>query len=204
VGKSRSSTTHLSLSVMDSLSALFTPSSGTKSSVNTQAVKATIRKLAKGTQNGVKASETTREAMAALVADLEKVNPTKKLTSSSLIDGDWALLYTTNDGSSAGKLGPFVGTVFQEVDLDSAVYDNVVALGPLTGRLKATWSVESNTQWTVKFQTLVLSLFGIPLKQQELSAVGTWRMTYLDEDFRILYAQGGKNIKKENVYILAK
>ena len=29
-------------------------------------------------------------------------------------------------------------------------------------------------------------------------------MSYIDDDFRILYAQGGKNADKENIYILKK
>ena len=37
-----------------------------------------------------------------------------------------------------------------------------------------------------------------------LMYAGIWRTTYLDEDFRILYATGGKNTVKENVYILTK
>jgi hypothetical protein len=172
--------------------------------IDVEEVKVNMISLAHGTQNGVKASKETRVAMAELVAQLERANPTKKLTSSTLIDGDWKLLFTTNDGSSAGKVGPFMGTVTQEVDLSSSYYDNVVTLGPLRGRLSATWNVESSTVWTVEFQTLVLSLFNVPIKSQKLSAVGTWRMTFLDDDMRVLYAQGGKNVKKENMYVLTR
>ena len=34
--------------------------------------------------------------------------------------------------------------------------------------------------------------------------VGTWHMSYLDDNMRILYAIGGKNTVVENVYILTK
>jgi hypothetical protein len=31
--------------------------------------------------------------------------------------GKWRLVYTTTSGSSGGKLGPFVGSVTQDVDV---------------------------------------------------------------------------------------
>jgi hypothetical protein len=33
---------------------------------------------------------------------------------------------------------------------------------------------------------------------------GIWRMTYIDQNMRVLYAIGGKNTVKENVYVLIK
>jgi len=42
------------------------------------------------------------------------------------------------------------------------------------------------------------------LQKSLLGSVGIWRMTYLDESMRILYAQGGKNTVAENIYILSK
>jgi hypothetical protein len=57
----------------------------------------------------------------------------------------------------------------------------------------------------VKFLDLAITVFGIPVTKKSLvGSIGTWRMTYLDEDVRILYAQGGKNTVLENIYILAK
>lgn len=167
-------------------------------------LKEQLRSLTRGTKNGVEASATLRTEIAGLVTQLERTNKVKKLTSSPLIGGNWKLLFTTNDGSSAGKIGPFVGDVFQEVDLDKRSYNNLVNLGPLTGRLTATWDNLSDQLWKVKFQELDLILFGLKLKTSPLSAEGTWRMTYLDEDLRILFAKGGKNLEKENIYILSK
>ena len=75
----------------------------------------------------------------------------------------------------------------------------------MTGVLSATWLRKSNVLWIVQFQTIILKLFGIKLTEKSLSGTeGTWRNTYLDENFRILYAIGGKNTVKENVYILEK
>ena len=56
----------------------------------------------------------------------------------------------------------------------------------------------------VNFESVRFSVLGITLVQKDLSTVGIWRMSFLDDDFRILYAAGGKNVPKENIYILAK
>ena len=123
------------------------------------------------------------------------------------MDGTWTLLYTTNEGSSAGKLGPFVGTVEQEINLTDGIYYNRVTLGPklVRGTLSATWDVKNAKLWTVKFQDITFELFGIKVLQKSLGGtVGTWSMSYLDDNMRILYAIGGKNTVVENVYILTK
>ena len=63
--------------------------------------------------------------------------------------GMWNLLYTTTPGASGGKLGPFIGDVQQEVDIAEGLYVNYVRLGPLTGKLDATWDVINKQQWKV-------------------------------------------------------
>uniref|UniRef100_A0A7S4DWF7 Plastid lipid-associated protein/fibrillin conserved domain-containing protein n=1 Tax=Lotharella globosa TaxID=91324 RepID=A0A7S4DWF7_9EUKA len=177
-----------------------------KSSADVESLKTAIREKSKGTNNGVDASPARREEIAELLQELEAANPTRKLTSSPLISGSWKLLYTTNDGSSAGKIGPFVGDVVQNVELQDGEYVNIVSLanGAFRGVLTATWDNVSDKLWKVKFKDIKLELFGVVLQEKELPATGTWRMTYLDDDFRVLYAMGGKNQEKENVYVLAK
>jgi PAP_fibrillin len=161
----------------------------------------------KGTSNGVKASSEQRDKVNKIVNSLEKLNAVSNIASSPLMTGNWRLLYTTNDGSSAGKLGPFVGRVDQDVDISERKYINYVRIGggAIQGALTATWDNRSGKLWTVKFQEIVLSVFGIPVTKKSLEGtVGTWRMSYIDDDLRILYAIGGKNTVKENVYILAR
>jgi len=177
-----------------------------KATVDVAGIKESIRSLARGTQNGIAADASKREEIADLVRELESANPTRKLTASPLLDGEWSLLYTTNDGSSAGKIGPLVGDVIQDIRLGENEYENIVSLGNglFKGRLTATWDNLSPSLWKVKFQTLKLELLGITLQEKDLKAEGTWRMSYLDDNFRVLYAIGGKNTKKENIYILAK
>lgn len=68
------------------------------------------------------------------------------------LSGMWNLVYTTTKGASGGKLGPFVGSVQQEVDVAGGIYINYVGVGPLTGKLDATWEVLNKKQWKVKWR----------------------------------------------------
>ena len=165
------------------------------------------------------------------MAELEDANVTKDLATSDLLDGSWKLVYSSNGGSSAGKLGPFVGEVEQLIRLDTSTTDgdgddyiNYVRLGngAVEGALTATWDVLSDETWEVKFETLEFKVLGVTLVEKDLNARGIWRMTYLDEDFRILYAAAAAAATpevgdededengeappkaKENIYILAK
>ena len=69
--------------------------------------------LAKGCKNGLKATPEKKESILQIAKELEKLNPTKAIATNSLLDGSWELIFTTNEGSSAGKLGPFIGQVVQ-------------------------------------------------------------------------------------------
>ena len=207
------STTALSIGQL--LSDFLPAKSQTQSAIDSQRVqdiKAEIKALAKGTSNGISAPEEVRGNISRLVAELEAANPTPDLTNSPKLDGSWKLVYTTNEGSSAGKLGPHVGEVEQLIRIDGRVgaeqdyYINVVRVagGAIEGALRATWDVLAKDKWEVNFESVRFSVLGITLVQKDLSAVGIWRMSFLDDDFRILYAAGGKNVPKENIYILAK
>lgn len=201
------STTALSIGQL--LSDFLPAKSQTQSAIDSQRVqdiKAEIKALAKGTSNGISASEEVRGNISRLVAELEAANPTPDLTNSPKLDGSWKLVYTTNEGSSAGKLGPLVGEVEQLIRTDDRDYINFVRVagGAIEGALRATWDVLAKDKWQVNFESVRFSVLGITLVQKDLSAVGIWRMSFLDDDFRILYAAGGKNVPKENIYILAK
>ncbi|CAM9988683.1 unnamed protein product [Sphacelaria rigidula] len=115
----------------------------------------------------------------------------------------WDLVYTTTSGSSGGKLGPFIGKVQQEVDIAEGLYVNYVRLGPLTGRLDATWEVINQKQWKVIFQTIAFLLWGTQVVKKELGQEGLWTLSYLDQDMRILTARSFEK-KNGNLYILAK
>ena len=103
-------------------------------------------------------------------------------------------------------MGPFIGKVRQDIVLSEKKYTNYVFLGPVTGALEATWENLGDKKWKVIFIDITLTLFGFQLvkKAFPVGQTGIWRMTYTDENFRVLYAQGGKNMKQENIYILSK
>jgi len=185
----------------------FIPSNDAKKNAIRRTAIEDILSLSKGTSNGVRASDATRLKIEELVKCLEKLNPTKKITDSPLLDGVWNLVYTTNEGSSAGKVGPFIGEVTQDIRLSESYYANNVNLfnGVIQASLGASWDVLSSNLWKVKFLNIKFLIFGNTISAKSLEGTtGVWRTTYLDESFRILYAIGGKNTTKENIYILRK
>lgn len=44
----------------------------------------------------------------------------KSIAKSEASEGLWRLVFTTTTGSSSGKLGPFVGEVLQDIEMDKA------------------------------------------------------------------------------------
>lgn len=169
-------------------------------------LKSSLFRVTKDTSNGIKATQTARNEVSEIVTELEKLNSVSVISSSPIMSGNWKLIYTTNDGSSAGRLGAFIGRVDQDIDVSANKYVNYVRLGGIVqGALTASWDNLSPKLWRVKFLDLAITVFGIPVTKKSLvGSVGTWRMTYLDDDVRILYAQGGKNTALENIYILAR
>ncbi|KAK3272466.1 hypothetical protein CYMTET_19239 [Cymbomonas tetramitiformis] len=166
-------------------------------------VKQKVVKLCKDAPgNGVDASSEMRVQIAEALMPLEKQNPTAKPASedAAALDGIWRLEYTTTQGNSAGKLGPFVGEVTQEVDISGKKYVNCVRLGTfLSLVLSADWKVLNDVTWKVIFKTLQVKMFGFVLKEIEFppSATGLWRMSYVDSDLRILWTRGSTPKKSE-------
>jgi len=170
-------------------------------------LKMMLEEQAGGLQNGLNASPEERESIGSIIVSLESMNEEKELTTSPKLNGEWRLLYTTNTGSSAGKIGPLVGKVTQVVDLASRSYSNNVSILPgLSATLDATWENDAfsfQTLWTVIFKRLSFKVFGVAVGGKDLEQKGLWRMSFLDDSLRILHAKGGKNLP-ENVYVLTK
>jgi hypothetical protein len=148
-----------------------TQSQQSKNLENVKKLKADIKKLAVGTENGIKASNPVKTDINSFVKDLEALNPTKRISDNKLLDGKWRLIYTTNEGSSAGKIGPFVGIVTQDIDQKNSLYKNTVQLfkGAVEANLGATWSVNGPNLWTVKFLDIQFLLFGLLVSSKPLN-----------------------------------
>ena len=199
------------LSSSNALLKLFSlPPSSSKVSVSE--LKQQLIEKTRNTQNGI-ALSTSKDPgrlneVTAIINQLNKRNRNTAISTSPLLDGTWKLAFTTNTGSSAGKLGPLVGSVVQEIYFLNSpqYYINKVLLlnGLVEAALTADWTIKSKDLWEVNFKEIQFKVLGIPLVKKELKATGIWRLTYCDNDMRILYAKGGKNVTQENVYILFK
>eukprot|EP00802_Teleaulax_amphioxeia_P008404 Tamp_08413.p4 GENE.Tamp_08413~~Tamp_08413.p4 ORF type:complete len:178 (-),score=30.40 Tamp_08413:1136-1669(-) len=142
------------------------------------------------------------------------VSPTQNIATSPIVDGVWKLIFTTTTGSSGGKLGPFVGNVFQDIRYSDGKYYNILRLGPVEAVLSAHWDVVNNDKWDVTFDDIKLDVFGLTLVNKEFGSGrdqtletldtvaggdetarsstngGSWDLKYADDSLRVLYAYG--------------
>ena len=85
------------------------------SGLSASQLKQEIRSLSLGTNNGLSASSAVSAAINDKVANLK--SPQRNMATSTSLNGRWRLVFTSTTGASAGKLGPFVGEVFQIIDV---------------------------------------------------------------------------------------
>jgi PAP_fibrillin len=101
--------------------------------------------------NGLQATQSQRTRISDLVSQIEQLNPTARPAYSPLMNGFWRMLYTdfSPPAASAGKLGPFVGDVFQDLDSTNSVIRNVlrISLPPIRGQLTATQRIRDPKTW---------------------------------------------------------
>ena len=149
--------------------------------------------------NGIGASPEQRERINELVSLLETNNPTPRPATSSMNSGRWRMVYTDYcpAGPSSGKLGPFIGDVFQQLSPELGVIENILDIKspPIQGKLVASQSVISDDTWRIAFRYVSntvgpfkLSTKAFPPDGAEGAQVRLWRHTYLDESLRILRA----------------
>ena len=97
------------------------------------------------------ATKAMKEEINRLVSDLEKLNPTSNAAYSSKMNGFWRLEYTDFDppAPSSGKLGPFVGDVYQDLDGKAGIIKNLlkVSFPPITGALIAKQRIKNRNTW---------------------------------------------------------
>jgi hypothetical protein len=101
--------------------------------------------------NGLKAGRPDQKEVTKIVEQLEKLNPTKRPAYSPLMNGFWRMLYTdiTPVQVSSGKLGPFIGKVYQDLDSTQGVIKNIlsVALPSIKGGLIAKQRIKDPNTW---------------------------------------------------------
>ena len=153
----------IKMNEMSSFFNIFSSNKNQNSSNKREELKNQIISISANTDNGIKISPDNKNIILGLVKSLEAVNPTNQISNSKLLDGKWDLIYTTNTGSSAGKLGPFVGAVIQDISLANQEYDNIVNLfnNAIEASLTATWDVQGRNLWLVKFLKIQFKVFGI-------------------------------------------
>jgi hypothetical protein len=169
------------------------------------------------TDRGRSVSPTQREELEAYFRELEARCALPAPARSPLVAGTWCVEYTDASAPSNGQLGPFKGFAYQEVDLESGRYANILKVPPndwLTATLEATWkewdgvlirddtdkacamqpSLDPNqdygaTSWVVTFESITIKLFGVPIVSQKFkNTKRVWRTTYVDENTRIVRA----------------
>jgi hypothetical protein len=106
-----------------------------------------------GKARGLKASEEDKARIEKLARALETSNPTKAPLKSSLLNGQWELLYTTSD-SILGKSKPSFlqpsGPIYQVLDGPSLTARNQET-APLFNSVKASLKPESSSKVKVQF-----------------------------------------------------
>lgn len=191
-----------------------------------------LDKLKNVQPNGLTATKIQQKEIETLVSQIEKNNPTKSPSTSDLMNGYWRLLYTDFDppAESSGKLGPFVGDVFQDLNSKKLLIKNILKVGfpSIIGALTANLSIPNGNTWYViillflidvlqqslntrihsiyreiEFDRVENSIFGIPLPSKVFppkSQIRVWRITYLDQDLRIMRA--GRPESKPSEYFI--
>lgn len=176
------------------------PSSEPKASpqIMLQELEALINQAPK---NGIETPLDIEVQIRDICQDLESVNPTKApVKQSELMNGFWKMRWTNFSPSapSSGKLGPFVGDVFQDVNIggSNSKAKNILRIDfpPICGELVANADVVSDSTVAITFETVGNKLAGIlplgpKIEFETGKEVRLWEHIYLDDDYRILYAR---------------
>jgi hypothetical protein len=101
------------------------------------------------------------------------------------LTGTHDLVYSSAEGFSSGKLGPFDGIVQQEF-IDDITFRNSVRLGPLTLTLTATREIRDDETIIVTFRSTTARLFEQTIVSRPITGGGVWKIlftgTIVDED----------------------
>lgn len=146
-------------------------------------------------------TEAQKQTIKSIAQSLETVNPTSNPASSSLMGGQWRLVFSDSPGVSSGKVGPFwTGRVYQDVDLAEKLYYNILEVGAkekpwLKACLKATWKEVDASTWEVEFEDITIDVFGKSYVRQFNNVKRYWQISYLSSTVRIM--RGRRPERKE-------
>jgi len=166
------------------------------------------RKLEDCQPNGIDVSIDKRLEIDTLARQIEKVNPTKNPAKSQLMNGFWRMLYTDIKpvAASNGKLGIFIGDVFQDLDSNNLQIKNLLQIQfpPIKGALVASLVIPDNTSWRITFEKISNTIFNFKLPEKQFpqdkdKEVRIWKITYLDKDLRIMRA--GRPESPQNTFL---
>lgn len=179
------------------------------------AIKARLSALGAATDLGFEAGGEAVEAIKALAAELETLNPTPApARADALIRGRWRLLYSSfglNRQATLGRLSfntlpkdePItVQRLFQEVDPATGLYDNVVEYADPEGRPGVSLTLgrfapASDSRMDVVFtHAQATGHARTPIDNAKIPPLWS-EVTYLDEDFRLNRGSYG------SLYVLA-
>lgn len=119
-----------------------------------------------GTNRGLLATEPQKQSILAAIASLEDFNPTPRpMEASTLLEGDWRLLYTTSKALLNLDRFPFckLGQIYQSIRVEStSVYNiaEIYGLPSLEGLVSVAAKFEpvSERRVQVKFQRSIIGL----------------------------------------------
>ncbi|MBD2293875.1 PAP/fibrillin family protein [Anabaena sphaerica FACHB-251] len=181
-----------------------------------------------GTNRGLLATETQKQAILAAIASLEDFNPTPHpMEARHLLEGDWRLLYTTSKALLNLDRFPFckLGQIYQSIRVETtSVYNiaEIYGLPSLEGLVSVAAKFEpvSERRVQVKFQRSIIGLQRLVAYQSPATFIqqiesgkkfaaldfpinsdqqqGWLDITYLDNDLRIGRGNEG------SVFVLSK
>eukprot|EP00600_Ochromonadales_sp_CCMP1393_P016025 CAMPEP_0175037838 /NCGR_PEP_ID=MMETSP0005-20121125/24591_1 /TAXON_ID=420556 /ORGANISM="Ochromonas sp., Strain CCMP1393" /LENGTH=276 /DNA_ID=CAMNT_0016299239 /DNA_START=3 /DNA_END=833 /DNA_ORIENTATION=- len=162
--------------------------------------------------NGLNASPALRDEINSVVSTLVASNPTRNPAYSPAMNGFWKMLYSDigqAGAASSGKLGPFVGDVYQDLDSVSGEIKNILSVSfpPIKGALVARQSVYDSNTWAIEFDRVVNEIAGVRLPTKKFepgSQIRLWEIVYLDQDLRILNARNIINDSESFLFVLSR
>jgi PAP_fibrillin len=168
--------------------------------------------IQKAPKNGINTPKVLELEILRVCEALRSSNPTPNpALNKQMMNGFWKMLWTNFSPASpsTGKLGPFIGTVYQDIDLDDSVARNIVKIDipPIAGELVADVKVANSNTIAISFKTVGSKLGGIlkvgPNIQFEAGQeVRLWEHLYLDRQYRIFYARRVEANDKGFLYVM--